>query len=214
MSLFVDPAPRRPGKPETRRRIAEAAAELIAEQGYAATSLQRIAQAANVHVQTIFLIYGTKLAVLEAATRVVVAGPDDFEGLGREWTWVADLQNDPDPVSQLRRYAHHVRTLADRAGPLTGEIRSAARSDPEVAAFLAELSTSRFRGPSGIANRLHNMGALRPGLDPVTAADTLHAISGYESYDALVRDRRWTPEDYEQWLGDLFCRTLLGRSTT
>jgi len=209
VTLFHEPAPRRPGKPETRRRIAECAAVLFAEQGYASTSLEAIASAAAVHVQTIFHTYGSKVAVLEAAARVAVAGADDFEGLGRDWQWVQDLRSDTDGEGQLRRFAAHTRDLAARAGPLTAEIRSAARSDPDVARFLVLQQASRRRGPAGVVDRLIDLGVLRRDLDRERATATLLGISGYDSYDALVCDCGWSPEDYETWLGDLFCQLLL-----
>lgn len=209
LSFFVEPAPRRPGKPATRRRIAEAAAELFASRGYAATSLQSVADAAGVHVQTIFMTYGTKLAVLEAATRVAVAGEEDFEGLGREWPWVRELMAEPDPERQLRRFAHHVRNLAPRAGPLTAEMRSAARADPGVEAFLAHVLTSGFRGPAGISDRLADAGALRAGLTRERAAAMLQAVAAFETYDLLVHQRGWSADEYETWLGDVMCTLVL-----
>jgi hypothetical protein len=109
----------------------------------------------------------------------------------------------------LGRFAAHVRELAGRAGPLTAEIRSAARSDPEVARFLAMLQESRARGPAGVVRRLTELGALRRGLDVDDAVATLLAVSGYDSYDTLVRDRSWSEDAYEHWLTELFCRLLL-----
>jgi AcrR family transcriptional regulator len=209
VTLFHEAAPRRQGRPETRRRIAEAAAARFVERGYAGTTLEAVATAAGVHVQRIYQIYGSKPALLEAATRVVVAGPDDFEGLGREWAWVRELHAEPEPRRVLGRFAAHVRELAGRAGPLTAEIRSAARSDPEVARFLAMLQESRARGPAGVVRRLTELGALRRGLDVDDAVATLLAVSGYDSYDTLVRDRSWSEDAYEHWLTELFCRLLL-----
>ena len=51
---------RRSGSPATRRRIADAALVLFSTRGYAATSLQAIADAAGLHVQTIYQTYGSK----------------------------------------------------------------------------------------------------------------------------------------------------------
>jgi AcrR family transcriptional regulator len=209
VSLFVDAAPRRPGKPATRRRIAQAAAELFASRGYAATSLQAVADAAGVHVQSIFMTYGTKIAVLEAAVRAVVAGDDDFEGFGRDWPWAKELLAEPDPERQLRLFAHHIRNLAPRAGPLTAEMRSAARADAGVEAFLTDVLTSSFRGPSGICTRLAATGALRAGLSPERAADMLQAVASYEMHDVLVHRQGWSPDEYEAWVGDLMCTLVL-----
>src|ERR1700704_5506094 len=124
---------RRSGAAATRRRIAEAALELFSTRGYAATSLQAIADAASLHVQTIYQTFGSKPGVLEAACELARAGTEDPETAPSEWPWARALVAEPDPVKLIRRYATHVRTIAPRAGPLVAEIRNAARADPELA---------------------------------------------------------------------------------
>jgi AcrR family transcriptional regulator len=208
----VDPSvlvARRSGSASTRRRIADAAVELFSTRGYDGTTLQQVADAAGVHVQTIYLSFGTKSGVLAAACEVVRAGEEDPEVAPTEWPWVQELLADPDPASQLRRYAAHVRRIAPRAGPLVAQVRSAARSDPDLAAFLAHAEAGRYLGPSGLVGLIQEKGALRAGLAPELAADTMFAVSSYESYELLVGDRGWTPDEYEKWLGELLCRLLL-----
>jgi AcrR family transcriptional regulator len=200
---------RRSGSPATRRRISGAALELFSTRGYAATSLQTIADAAGLHVQTIYQAYGSKSAVLAAAFELARAGDDDAERSPAEWPWAQALIAEPDPARQLRQYATHVRTIAPRAGPLSAEIRNAARADPELATFLAQVQAGRYLGPSGIVALLVDKHALRRGLDAARAADTMFAVSSYEGYELLVADRGWTPDEYERWLGDTLCDLLL-----
>jgi AcrR family transcriptional regulator len=207
-----DPAvlvPRRRGSPSTRRRIADAALELFSTQGYARTTLQQIADAAGVHVQTIYLTFGTKTLVLAAACEALRADGEDPELPPTEWSWAKELLADPDPASQLRRYAAHIRRTAPRGGPLVAAVRSAAHGDPDVTAFLAHAQAGRYLGPSGIVALLAEKGALRDGLDRERAADTMFAVSSYESYELLVTDRGWSPDDYERWLGEVLCELLL-----
>jgi AcrR family transcriptional regulator len=200
---------RRGGTAATRRRIAAAALELYPGRGYAATSLQAIADLAEVHVQTIYQAYGTKAAVLAAACELARAGDDDPEIDPAEWPWAKALVADPDPAGKLARYAHHVCTIAPRAGPLVSELRNAARADAELAAFLAHADAGRYLGPAGVVALLAEMGALRAGLDPARAADTVFAVASYEGYELLVAVRGWGPDEYERWLTDTLCRLLL-----
>jgi hypothetical protein len=58
----------------------------------------------------------------------------------------------------------------------------------------------------------HERGALRPGLELDEAVDALYALFGTDVYRALVRERGWSPEQYEEWLFRLACRELLGTS--
>src|SRR6478736_5802678 len=62
---------------ETRRRIEQAAALLFTRDGYTATTMQAVADEAEVHVQTIYLAYRTKPALLAACAARLVAGEED-----------------------------------------------------------------------------------------------------------------------------------------
>jgi AcrR family transcriptional regulator len=200
---------RRSGSPATRRRIADAALALFSTRGYAATSLQAIADAASLHVQTIYQAFGSKAAVLEAACDLARAGDDDPEVDPVQWPWAQALITEQNPVKMVHRFAAHVRTIAPRAGPLVAEIRNAARADPELAVFLANIEAGRYLGPSGVVALLVARGALKNGLAPERAADTMFAVASYESYELLVAVRRWTPDEYEHWLGETLCHLLL-----
>jgi AcrR family transcriptional regulator len=202
-------ASRRRGSAATRRRVAGAALDLFSTRGYAATSLQAIADAASLHVQTIYQAFGSKPAVLEAACELARAGDDDPETDPSEWPWARALVAEPDPAKLIRGYATHVRTIAPRAGPLVAEIRNAARADPELATFLAHIEAGRYLGPAGVVALLMDKKALRHGLDADRAAETAFAVSSYESYELLVVDRHRTPDEYERWLGDILCDLLL-----
>ena len=140
-------ARRRRGSAATRRRIADEALDLFSTRGYAATSLQAIADAASLHVQTIYQAFGSKPAVLEAACELARAGDDDPETAPAEWPWARALVAEPDPMKLIRRYATHVRTIAPRAGPLVAEIRNAARRS-ELATFLAHIEAGRYLEPA------------------------------------------------------------------
>jgi AcrR family transcriptional regulator len=200
---------RRAGAPATRWKIADAAVELFCTHGYDATTLQQIADAAGVHVQTIYLVFGSKIAVLAAALDVVRAGGEDPDVSPDEWPWAKALVADRDPKAQLRRYAAHVRNIAPRAGPLVAEVRNAARSNRELAAFLEQVETGRYLGPAGIVALIAQKGVLRRDLTPERAADTMFGVSSYESYQLLVADRHWTADEYERWLADVLCDLLL-----
>jgi len=62
-----------------------------------------------------------------------------------------------------------------------------------------------------IVDALNRRNGVRPGLDVAGAADILRAINHPDVWLLLVRQRGWTPEQFEQWLGDTTCEQLLGR---
>jgi hypothetical protein len=60
-----------------------------------------------------------------------------------------------------------------------------------------------------IVESLAEKKALRPGLDLDQATDTLWTINHPHIWQLLVRERGWSPEQYELWTGDVACSQLL-----
>ena len=50
---------------------------------------------------------------------------------------------------------------------------------------------------------------MREGLSEATATDIMWAIANPNTHYALVSERGWTPEAYEQWLAHTLTRALL-----
>src|SRR6201994_246 len=84
--------PRRPGRrrsEDSRNAILQAATDLVVEQGYAAVSIEKIAQRAGVGKQTIYRWWPSKGDVLMEA----LAGKADLlVPLPDEGSWAADLR--------------------------------------------------------------------------------------------------------------------------
>ncbi|MFB8282200.1 TetR/AcrR family transcriptional regulator [Nocardia colli] len=202
--------PRGGRRQATRRKVAEAAATLFAEHGYAATTLQAVADAAGVHVQTIYQAFGTKVAVLAEAAAVLVAGPDEEAATPPpEREWVRELFAEPDPVRQLALYAKHMRQVSERYTGLLDVMRMTASADPDVGNFLAEAERGRYDGPRHITPELAAKGALRPGLSAERAADIMYAVTTYDVYRSLIEDRGWSGADAENWVADSLAQLLL-----
>ena len=194
---------------ETRRRVEEAAARLFTTGGYTATSMQAIAAAARVHVQTIYLAYGTKAAVLAACAARLVAGDEDPDTHPGERRWAREIQATADPADKIRLYVRHIADVAARITPLVDVLRATAPSEPEAAAFLAHMESGRREGPLQLLGPLAGTGALRPGLSADDVADITFALASADTLRALVTVRGWEPERAEAWLTATLCRELL-----
>ena len=117
---------------------------------------------------------------------------------------------EPDPARQLAGFATHIRTIAPAPGRSWPRSATRQRRAPDLAKFLpAHVESGRYLGPSGIVALLAEKGALRRGLDPGRAADSMYAISSFEGYELLVTERGWTPDEYERWLTDTLYALLL-----
>jgi hypothetical protein len=106
-------------------------------------------------------------------------------------------------------FAGITRGIMTRTEPVYRILVSAAGSDPDAAALLAQQTRHRQRGQAQIARVLARAGALRPELRERAAADIIHALMSPEVYRLLVSDRGWRPERYEQWLKGILIDQLL-----
>ena len=117
----------------TRRRIIDQAARLFAEQGYAATTLDQIAAAADVAVQTVYFHFRNKATVLKEVVDVLAAGDDEpVPVLDR--SWVRRMRDEPDGARALAIWLRTSRAIFGRVAPVMKIVRDAAGSDPQMAA--------------------------------------------------------------------------------
>src|ERR1700757_4340874 len=93
---------------DTRRRIEQAAARLFTRDGYTATTMQAIADEAGVHVQTIYLAYRTKPAVLAACAARLVAGEEDPATHPSQRRWAREIAGKDHPRAKLARYVQQI----------------------------------------------------------------------------------------------------------
>jgi AcrR family transcriptional regulator len=193
----------------TRRQILEAARELFERDGYAATSMAAIASAAGVSLKTVYLAFETKSGLLRALWHRLLRGEDDSVPVG-EQRWYREVLEEPDPERQLRLNMRNSRTVKVRAGAMLEVIRSAAPSDPDIAALWARIQTEYHDNQRAVVRSLADKGALAAGLDVAGATDILWALNHPSLYALLTGERGWSPARYERWLGDLMCSQLLG----
>jgi len=102
--------------------------------------------------------------------------------------------------------------VKERAGALLRVLSGAAPTDPELAALWQRIQAEFRDNQRVVIEALASRKALRPGLDVERATDVLWALNHPSLYWLLVGDRGWSNDEYEQWLGDAFCRELLGRA--
>lgn len=85
----------------------------------------------------------------------------------------------------------------------------AAGSDPEIRTLMHDMANQRYQDHHRLAKTLLETRHIRPDLTARRAADIMGALANEQTYLALVRDRRWSPQDYEAWLADQLIAALL-----
>jgi len=184
---------------ETRRRIVEAAAELFVRDGYSATSMAAIAEAAGVAAPTVYATLRSKAGILRAVVDLTVRGDDEEAPLSARAAW-QEIDRETDPLRQLELFARVHREICEREAPVFAQLEAAAGSDPEATQLLAGHDQRRYETQMRLARSLRRGRRLRPGLTARTAADVIWTIASERTYLALVEKRGWKPKDYERWV--------------
>ena len=192
---------------DTRRRIEQAAALLFTRDGYTATTMQAVADEAGVHVQTIYLAYRTKPALLAASVARLVAGEEDPSTDPGERRWAREVAAAPDPHAKLARYVKQIGDVTPRIAPLIDVLRTTAPAEPDVAAFLEQMERGRREGPLHLLGHAP-AGTWRPGLTADQVADIVFAIASPDTFRALT-SCQWTRRAAEKLIVRMLERELL-----
>jgi AcrR family transcriptional regulator len=202
-------SPRRRAQADaTRRDILEAAQRRFESNGYAATTMAEIAKEADVALKTVYLAFQTKSGLLRTLWNLLLRGDESDQPVA-ERRWYLDVLEEQDPERQLRLNAANSAAGKRRISAIIEVIRSAAAVDPDVAALWQRIQADYHANQRTIIERLHERGHLNPALDIERATDILWTLNHPNNWQLLVVDRGWTPEQYEQWTGDLACAQLL-----
>lgn len=197
---------------ETQRRVLAAATEEFAERGYAGATMARIADRADVAVQTVYHAWGSKQAMLRAMLERAITDSDAGFEPGRDLREPLadglDSGDAADPERYLAHIAHRFVVLASRAAIAWQTYRDAAGVDPAVAAEWQQLQEIRRSAFDALIGRLP-ASSLRPGLTPRQAADTAWVLASPESYELLVRRADLTTAELERWVRTTLTAALL-----
>ena len=162
--------------------------------GYAATTLGRIADEADVSVQSINKSFGNKAGLLRALFDVAIVGDDEPVPLAQR-DWITAIHDEPDARRKLHMYASVLSEMLPRTAPIQLLLRQAA-GDPAIAEVWQGIRTGRLMGMTDFAGNLATGGHLRDGVTIDEARDVLWTYSSPELYELLVLDRGWTTDQY------------------
>jgi AcrR family transcriptional regulator len=168
----AEPERRRPGRrrsEDSREAILAAATELVVEHGYAAVSIEKIAQRAGAGKQTIYRWWPSKGDVLMEA---VARQADLHIPLPDEGSWAADLRRMLEDSFALAR--------APQLGELLRALMVEAQLDPEFATrFRAEFLQRRRAALATLVDRARRRGDLPSTLTADFAADVVFGVFWY-----------------------------------
>jgi AcrR family transcriptional regulator len=187
---------------DTRRRIVEATRQLLQREGYAGMTIDAIAQKAEVSAQSVYAIFKSKTGILIALLDQSSFGPD-YEEVVRHAASASD------PEIRLRLAAEVARQIRGTQSATFDLLRGAGVVAPVLAGLQQQRERLRYEKEEGMITFLRKSGRLLPGVSHRIARDVFWMLTGGDVYRMLVRERGWSPREYETWLADTLVRTLL-----
>jgi AcrR family transcriptional regulator len=195
----------------TRQAILEAARAVFAEQGYAATTIAKIARAAGVAVDTVYASVGAKPVLMRLLMETAISGTDQAVP-AEERDYVRQIRAAASAREKIAIYAAAVTAANTRLAPLHLVLRGAAAQDAELARIRDEIAERRAANMRLFAQDLASTGELRPGLETDEIADVVWSMNSAEYYTLLVRERGWDAGRFAAWLADAWTRLFLAPS--
>nr|WP_255480124.1 TetR/AcrR family transcriptional regulator [Quadrisphaera sp. RL12-1S] len=182
----------------TRARVLDAAAELFATRGYAATTMKAVAERAGVSVPTVHL-QGAKHALLVAALDRAFAG-DEAEQLLTDRPELTAVMAEADVGTAFERYLSFLAEANERSAPLVAALSAAARVDPEAGAAYERLEERRWQDMA-VGARWFAARGLLDDDDVPTATDLLGHVLSPQTYLHFTVERGWDTSRYVRWVG-------------
>ncbi|MBV9196421.1 MAG: TetR/AcrR family transcriptional regulator [Solirubrobacterales bacterium] len=192
---------------QTRGDILRAARRLFAERGYAATSINDIAEEAGVAIQTIYARLGSKRGLLLALIDLI----DEEAGVG---PLAAEVTTATTPLAALRAGVRLTRSFQERCGDIIDALFTAAGAEPELADAVAEGQRRHREGARITIDRIQEFNGLRRDVSPERAQALLALSTSHEAWRELIRGCQLDWDPAEDWLIDALSRALLARQRT
>jgi AcrR family transcriptional regulator len=190
----------------TREAILDTAERQFLQRGYAATTIAAIAGAAGVSVETIYKAFGGKPGLVRAIYERGLTGRGPVPAYQRS---DAMRERETDPEAIMRHWGALTTEVASVVTPIRLLMRSAAATDPDMAALLEASDDERLERMRHHARFLADRGYLRQGVTLAEAADVLWTCSSVELYELLVLQRGWSMPRFAEFVADFMITTLL-----
>jgi AcrR family transcriptional regulator len=191
---------------QTRSRVVAVAAQLFAAEGYARTTLAKIAAAAGVSIETV-QGQGPKAALMIAAVEYAAFGVSGEEhvfnlDVGRRMLAVDD------GAAAAAGLAATQAEIFERIGHLGLALIGAATSDPELDRYLTDNLASVKLQIRRILEVYRDRGWLRGDVSFDELVETTAVIAGVETYLQLTRRGGWTLAAYREWVRRMLAETI------
>jgi AcrR family transcriptional regulator len=187
----------------TRAHILQAAAAVFAANGYPRTTINEIAAHAEVGVNTVYSVFGTKANLLA----VLINNAVDNPVIESTAPVVREARTGP---AVIRDIAQVGRNISERGFAIYEVGSQNSRADPQIAEAM-DAALKRIHREMGVAvDRLIELGVLLPDLSRKEGTDILYFYLGPAAWHSLV-GLGWSLDRTCDFLAEQACRALLRR---
>lgn len=161
----------------TRRRIIDAARELVSGGGGKALTIQGVAELAEVSRPTIYQQFGSRRGLIEA----LVTDVEQRSGVAV----AVRAALDPEPTQALVAWLNAAVRFWAAEKTVLGAAFALAKGDPEMRGVLEAHNAARRARAEQLVKRIEANGSLVPGLSQPDAVELLCLLSSYAVFDEL-----------------------------
>jgi AcrR family transcriptional regulator len=185
---------------DTEARLIESARRLFIADGYAATTLAAVADAAGVAARTLYVRFATKADLLQRCLDAAISGDDDLDVLIDDRDWIRSAMTAPTAEERIRLMAQASAGLMERAGALLRVVQQAEALEPAIAARAQAARLDTQRVLESFWRQMAADGLLESNIDIDWLAVTGATLGQAETYLLLSKVVDWDVEAYRAWL--------------
>ena len=190
---------------ENEERIVRAAHQLFVRDGYQATTLTAVADAAGVAHRTVYVRFGTKAALLKRVIDVALVGDlAPIDVVSREWYRTATTA--PTLDARIAAFAAGSARLMASAADVIAVAREAEPTEPLLASAAHAGRAATRDAIWTFWTRAREDGLLPGGCDLTWLAETTSVLAHAEAYLLMRETLQMTQKRYQNWLATTWRR--------
>jgi AcrR family transcriptional regulator len=170
------------GARETRERIVAAVRELLRERRFHESTVEQVAERANVSRATVYQHFRSRIDLVDAICETFDVNPALME-LRRAVVL-------PDPQAALSQTMGLCVRFWDSEDAILSGLYGVVAIDPAARDLVNRQRADRRREMRRLVRNLHTTRALRPAISAARALDILMVLTSYETYRELREARR------------------------
>jgi AcrR family transcriptional regulator len=200
---------RRARAEEVSRSLLDAAHAMLLTEGYAGTTIPKVARACGVSVDSVYNRFPGRAALVRAVVQDALRGGGPLPAEAR-----SDALAPGDLSSLLTGWGRLTSEVSPQVAPVLLLVRAAAAVDADVVPLAQQLDDDRRSRMTDNARRLQEAGHLPERVSVEEMADVLWTYSAPELYDLLVQRCGWDLERYGRFVASGIAAHLLAGEGT